>query len=68
MRGPKAAEAVLNVLVDMLGLKINMGKLEKKVDEMEDFIKKIESLQKKAIMELTKTAKSPPGEELRYIG
>ena len=65
---PKAAEAVLNVLVSMLGLKINMGKLEKKVDEMEDFIKKIESLQKKAIMELTKTTKSPQGEELRYIG
>jgi proteasome assembly chaperone (PAC2) family protein len=65
---PKAAEAVLNVLVKMLGLDIDMGKLEKKVSEMEDFIKKIESLQKKAIMELSKGPKTPHGEELRYIG
>lgn len=65
---PKASEVVLNVLVDILNLKINMGKLEKKVEEMEEFIKKVESLQKKAVMELTKTSKSPSGEELRYIG
>ncbi len=66
---PKAAEAVLNLLVNILALKINMGKLEKKVGEMEDFIKKIEGLQRKAIMELSKTSKAgPTGEELRYIG
>lgn len=65
---PKGAEAALTVLVDILGLKINMGKLEKKVDEMEDFIKKVESLQRKALMELTKSPKSPSGEEVRYIG
>ncbi len=65
---PKAAEAVLNVLVSILGLKIDMGKLEKKVEEMEEFIKKVESLQRKAIMEMAKTSKAPSGEELRYIG
>lgn len=65
---PKAAESVLNVLVDILGLKIDMSKLEKKVEEMEDFIKKVESLQRKAIMDMSKTQKPPSGEELRYIG
>jgi uncharacterized protein (TIGR00162 family) len=65
---PKAAEAVLNEMVKILRLKIDMGKLEKKVSEMEDFIKKVESLQRKAIMDLTKSSKGPTGEELRYIG
>ncbi len=66
---PKAAENVLSVMIKMLGLKINMGKLEKKVDEMEDFIKKVEGLQMKAVSELAKTTKgSASGEELRYIG
>ena len=66
---PKAAENVLAVLVKMLGLKLDMGKLQKKVDEMEDFIKKVESLQMKAVSELAKGAKGPAsGEELRYIG
>jgi len=65
---PKAAESVLNVMVGILGLKIDMGKLEKKVEEMEDFMKKVESLQRKAIGEISKAAKPPTGEELRYIG
>jgi uncharacterized protein len=66
---PKAAENVLSVMVKMFGLKLNMGKLEKKVEEMEDFIKKVEGLQMKAVSELAKTAKgSASGEELRYIG
>jgi hypothetical protein len=65
---PKAADAVLKVLVGILGLKIDMGKLDKKVEEMEDFIKKIEGLQRKAIMELNKPTKGATGEELRYIG
>lgn len=66
---PKAAENVLRVVVKMFGLKLNMGKLQKKVDEMEDFIKKVEGLQMKAVSELAKSAKGPAsGEELRYIG
>jgi proteasome assembly chaperone (PAC2) family protein len=66
---PKAAENVLNVLVKVFRLKIDMGKLEKKVDEMEDFIKKVEGLQMKAVSELAKSTKGPSSsEELRYIG
>ncbi|UCD03396.1 MAG: proteasome assembly chaperone family protein [Candidatus Aenigmatarchaeota archaeon] len=66
---PKAAESALDVLVKMFGLKIDMGKLEKKVDEMEKFIKKVEGLQMKAVSELAKASKAPSsGEQLRYIG
>jgi len=65
---PKAAESVLNVLVKILDLNIDMGKLEKRVDEMEEFTKKVEDLQQKAITQLSKSSKVPSGEELRYIG
>lgn len=68
---PKSAERVLDMLTKMLGIKIDMSKLEKKVNEMERFIKKIESLQKKALMELSKGtgAKGKKAEEqTRYIG
>jgi uncharacterized protein (TIGR00162 family) len=66
---PKAAENVLSVMTKIFGLKLNMGKLQKKVEEMEDFIKKVEGLQMKAVSELAKTAKgAASGEELRYIG
>jgi uncharacterized protein (TIGR00162 family) len=66
---PKAAENVLDILVKMFNLRINMKKLEKKVEEMEDFIKKVEGLQMKAVSELAKGTKAPTsGEELRYIG
>lgn len=64
---PKAAEAVLSVLIKMLGLKINMGKLDERVKEMENFIKKVESLQKKALTQLSKEGK-PQKDETRYIG
>jgi uncharacterized protein (TIGR00162 family) len=69
---PKAAEAVLECLTKMLGVRIDMAKLEKKVEEMEKFIKKIEDLQKKALMQISKESKPVPGgqegEQLRYIG
>jgi uncharacterized protein (TIGR00162 family) len=67
---PKAAESVLDILTKMLKLKIDMTKLEKKVSEMEKFIKKIEDLQHKALMQISKEQKAPVkgGEQLRYIG
>ncbi len=66
---PKAAECILDTLVKILKLKVDKSKLEKKVDEMEEFIKKVEGLQMKAVSELAKSAKSQAsGEELRYIG
>ena len=67
---PKAAEEVLIVLSDLLDIKIDMSKIGKKVNEMEDFIKKVETLQKKALAEIAKQNKTAPAkeDETRYIG
>ncbi len=67
---PKAAEAVLDSLTEILKIKIDMSKLEQRVSEMEKFMKKIESLQKKALMQISKEEKAPVEgkEQLRYIG
>ncbi len=67
---PRAAEVVLNSLTKMLNIKVSMAKLNQKVEEMERFIQKIESLQKKALMQITKEEHAPVKgkEQLRYIG
>ncbi|MEM5797425.1 MAG: proteasome assembly chaperone family protein [Candidatus Aenigmatarchaeota archaeon] len=68
---PKAAEAILKVLMRMLNLKLDISKLDAKVKEMEDFIKKIEEIQKKAISQMIQQQMPPKEkgkEELSYIG
>jgi uncharacterized protein (TIGR00162 family) len=67
---PKAAEVVLDSITKILKIKIDMSKLEQRVSEMEKFIKKVESLQKKALMQISKEEKAPVEgkEQLRYIG
>ncbi len=67
---PKAAEAVLDCLTKILNVKVDMTRLEERVKDMEKFIKKVEELQRKAIMEITKEEKAPVKgkEQLRYIG
>lgn len=68
---PRAAEDILNILMKILKVKLDMKKLDKKVKEMEYFIKKVESLQKRALMEITKGSdeKGKKSEEqTRYIG
>ena len=67
---PKAAEVVLNCITKILNLKLPMSKLDKRVKEMEHFIKRVEDLQKKAIMQIAKEEKAPVSEkeQLRYIG
>lgn len=67
---PKAAEVVLRSINKYLGLRIRMDSLETRVKEMEDFIKKVETLQKKALMQITRDDKAPVKgkEQLRYIG
>jgi len=67
---PKAAEVVLESVTKILKIKLDMSKLEKRVKEMERFIKRVESLQKKAIMQIAKEEKAPVSEkeQLRYIG
>ena len=66
MTDPKAADRVLHVLSRMLGIKLDMSKLEKTIAEMESRIKKTEDIHKKMLQELSKPQKG--GEELRYIG
>lgn len=67
---PKAAEVVLESVMKILKIKLDMSKLEKRVKEMEQFIKRVETLQKKAIMQIAKDEKAPVSEkeQLRYIG
>jgi len=67
---PKAAEIALNALTKILNIKIDMSKLNERVAEMEKFIEKIEALQKKALMQLSKEERAPVKEksQLQYIG
>lgn len=62
---PTAAEAVLKVLEKMFEMKIDLSQLHEKVEEMHEFVKRIEDLQKEAFEEMKKKKK---GEELKYIG
>ncbi len=64
---PKAAEAVLKVVASILGMDMDMSKLDKRVEEMEQFIKKIETMQRKAIEEISQK-KEGKDEQTRYIG
>jgi len=74
---PKSAEIVLNTLTKILKIKVDTSKIQKKVKEMEDFIKRMEKMQRNALMQMMKERMAkPPGkakegeeeEELSYIG
>jgi len=68
---PRSAEEILKVLVKVIGTEIDMSKLEKKVKEMEEFIKKVEDVQRKALGHLIAPAGGKPSdqkEKLSYIG
>lgn len=72
---PKSAEAVLNTLTKILNIKVDTSKIQKKVKEMEDFIKRVEKMQRQALMQMMKESMPRPGgkekeeeEELSYIG
>jgi hypothetical protein len=66
---PKSAEVLLGVLLKMLNVKVDTSKLQRKVKEMEGFIKKVEDVQRKAVGQLMR-APTKPGdkEKLSYIG
>jgi len=61
---PKAADAVLHVLVKVLGVKVDMSKLEKTIKEMEEKIDKTDKIHKKMLQDVQR----PKGEDIRYIG
>ena len=70
---PKSAEELLKVLTKILGIKINTKKLDKKIKEMEEFIKKVQNMEKQTMQQLMKQSPSGgPGKEdkekLTYIG
>jgi hypothetical protein len=66
---PKSAEAVLKVLMKILNIKIDTSKLEKKIKEVEDFLKRLKEVEMKAIRQLMKPVKKPEEKEkLTYIG
>lgn len=70
---PRAAEVILKVLMKILNVKLDITKLDAKVKEMEEFIKKIEEMQRKAIGQMMQQQMPPPKgkegkEELSYIG
>ncbi|HLC77467.1 MAG TPA: proteasome assembly chaperone family protein, partial [archaeon] len=62
---PKAADALLHVLLKMLGVKLDMSKLEKTIKEMEEKIEKTDRIHKKMLEELTEPKKK---DDVRYIG
>jgi uncharacterized protein (TIGR00162 family) len=72
---PKSAEAVLNTLTKILNIDIDTSEIQKKVKEMEDFIKRIEKMQRKAFSQIMKERLQKPSEkgkeeeeDLSYIG
>ena len=74
---PKSAEAVLNTLTKILDIKVDTSKIQKKVKEMEDFIKRMEKMQRNALTQMMKERMYRPAEkgkegeeeeELSYIG
>lgn len=67
---PKSAEAVLNVLIKILKIKADTRRLGKKIKEMEELIKKVEDVQRKALGQLMRPTQEKAGEkeQLSYIG
>jgi len=68
---PRSAEVVLDTLKKILKIDLDMSRLKDKVKEMENFMKKIEKIQSRAIQQLLQqqTRKTAGGkEELKYIG
>ncbi|MBI5061327.1 MAG: proteasome assembly chaperone family protein [Candidatus Aenigmarchaeota archaeon] len=66
MTDPKAANRVLSVLMGIIGIKMDLNKLEKTVKEMEEGIKKADDIHKKMVEEIAK--KPAKGDDIKYIG
>jgi hypothetical protein len=65
----KSAEAILQMLMKILNVSVDTSKLERKIKEMDEFIKKVDEVQHRAISELLKSKpKAGDKEKLSYIG
>lgn len=62
---PKAAEAVLKVLMRILNFKVDLKKINRKVREMGEFLRKLEKVHERALLQM-REKKSV--EKIRYIG
>lgn len=60
---PKAADNVLHVLIRILNIKLDLGKLERTVKEMEERFKKTEEIHNKLLQNIPKSK-----DDIRYIG
>jgi len=60
---PKAADRVLHVLIKLLGVKVDMSKLENTIKEMEGRIEKTDKIHKKMLQQISKKS-----EDIKYIG
>ena len=58
---PKSAQAVLEVLQDVIGFDVDYASLEERADEMEEVVRKIQEMEQQ-------NAPTPSDEDLRYIG
>jgi len=62
---PKAAEAVLTVLMKILDIKMDLSKIDKAVKEMEEKLKKTEEIHRKILQEVPE---KKDAESMKYIG
>jgi uncharacterized protein (TIGR00162 family) len=62
---PKSAEAILKILSEILNLKLDISKLQEKIKEMKEFMKRVEAMQSQLLQ-----PQPPPTEKekLTYIG
>jgi len=65
MTDPKAADRVLHTLSSVLGIKLDLSRLERIIKEMEERIRKTDKIHKKMLSELVKQGKD---DQVRYIG
>lgn len=69
---PRSAEEILKVLNKILNLKVDMSKLDKKVKETEEFVKKIQNIEKQTVQQMMRAQAGAGGkqedEKLTYIG
>jgi len=63
---PKSAEAVIKVISEILNLKIDVSKLQEKIKEMKEFMKRVEAMQAQLLQ--PSTSRISEKEKLTYIG
>lgn len=68
---PRAAEKLLKPLTKILDIDLDLSKLDEKSEEMEEFLKKVQSIQQKALKKLSSKkgkGKKKGKDNLSYIG